>query len=111
MEHSTVPVSDDRTDLAGSPPLWTKPSLYPPYSWGSWFGQFSLALGIKDNFSVSDILVEPGDVHDDALPRPETRSDPEIQPEADDRLRRYAAAKNPSTKQTMKDEKRDRESE
>ena len=42
---------------------------------------------------MSDILVEPGDVHDDPLPRPETRSDPEIQPEADDRLRRYAAAK------------------
>ena len=42
---------------------------------------------------MSDILVEPGAVHDDPPPRPETRTDPETQPEADDRLRRDAAAK------------------
>ena len=44
-----------------------------PHGWDSWFGQFSLALGIKDHFNVSDIVVEPGDVHDDPLPRPESR--------------------------------------
>ena len=42
---------------------------------------------------MSDILVEPGAVHDDPPPRPETRTDPQTQPEADDRLRRDAAAK------------------
>ena len=68
MAQPAVPVSDDRTDLAGLPPFWTKTSLSPPYSWDSWFGQFSLALGTKDNFNVSDIVVEPGDVHDDPLP-------------------------------------------
>ena len=81
------------TDLAGLPPFWTKPSLSPPYSWYSWFGQFSLALGIKDNFNVSDILVEPGDVHDDPPPRPESRPDPESQRELDDRFRGDAVAR------------------
>ena len=45
---------------------------------------------------MSDILVEPGAVHnehDDPSSRPETRPDPETQPEANDRLRRDAAAK------------------
>ena len=42
---------------------------------------------------MSDILVEPGAVHDDPPPRPETRPDPERQPEADNRLRRDAAAR------------------
>ena len=93
MARPTIPVSDDRTDLAGLPPFWTKPYLSPPYSWDSWFGQFSLALGTKDNFNVSDILVEPGASHDDQPPRPESRPDPETQPEADDRLRRDGAAR------------------
>ena len=42
---------------------------------------------------MSDIPVEPGAVHDDPPPRPETRPDPERQPEADNRLRRDAAAR------------------
>ena len=90
MAQPTVPVSDDRRDLAGLPPFWTKPSLSPPYSWDSWFGQFSLALGIKDSFNVSDIAVEPGDVHDDPLLN---RSLGRTQQESDDRLRRDAAAR------------------
>ena len=79
MAQPTVSVSDDMTDLAGLTPFWTKPSLSPPYSWDSRFGQFSLALSIKDNFKVSHIVDEPGDVHDDPLSRPESRPDPESQ--------------------------------
>ena len=37
--------------------------------------------------------MEPGDVHDDPPPRPESRPDPETQQELDDRLRRDAAAR------------------
>ena len=70
-----------------------KPSSSLPYCWDRWFGQFSIALGKKDNLNVSDILVEPGAVHDDPPPKPEIRPDPETQPEADDRLRRDAAAR------------------
>ena len=92
MAQPAVPVLDDRKDLVGLPPFWTKPSLSPPYGWDIWFGQFSLALGIKDNFNVSYIVVEPGEVHDDP-PRPESRPDMETQQESDDRLRRDAAAR------------------
>ena len=68
MAQPAVHILDDITDLAGLPPFWTKPLLSPPYGWDSWFGQFSLALGLKKNFNVSDLVVEPGDVHDDPPP-------------------------------------------
>ena len=42
---------------------------------------------------MSDILAGPSAVHDDPPPRPETKPDPETQSEADDRLRRDAAAR------------------
>ena len=93
MAQSAVTVSDDGTDLAGLPPFWTKPPISPPYGRDSWFGQFSLALGIKDNFNVSDIVIEPGDVHDDPPPKPESRPETETQQESDDRIRRDAAAR------------------
>ena len=38
-------------------------------------------------------MVEPGDVHDDPPPRPESRPETETQQESDDRLRRDAAAR------------------
>ena len=93
MAQPAIPVSDDWTDLVGLPPFWTKTSLSPPYSWYSWFGQFSLALGIKDNFNMSDNLAEPSVVHDVPPPRPEMKPDPETKPQADDRHRRDAAAR------------------
>ena len=63
---------------------------------------------------MSDILVEPGavhNVHDDPSSRPETRPDPETQPEANDRLRRDAAAKRRVDETNVERRKKGRESE
>ena len=71
MAQPAVPVNEDRTDLLGIPPFWSKPSVNLPFLWESWIGQCLLAVGLKDNINPHHLLVEPAEIIDDPPPKPE----------------------------------------
>ena len=91
MAQPAVPVNEDRTDLLVIPPFWAKPSVNLPFLWESRIGQFFLAVGLKDNINLQDLLVEPTEIIDEP-PKPEAVGPGEDAGEANARVLRDQAA-------------------